>query len=128
MWNKVTESFPNEDGEYLVIINGFVGNYIRIADFYKTVEKGNYYYDSSCWGKKNVFTNTDSESFGYELNNVSHWTKLPALPVESRRCKDCDCCRLGYFTSKPDKYVCTGVREPFVINDINNLCTEYNEY
>ena len=43
------------------------------------------------------------------------------------KCKDCDCCRPGWFKSSPDKYVCIGVKEPFVIDDINNNCTEYPE-
>ena len=43
------------------------------------------------------------------------------------KCRDCDCCRLGYFKSSPSKYVCTGVKNPFVINDINVECTEYPE-
>ena len=43
------------------------------------------------------------------------------------KCKDCSSCRKGYFKSKPDKYVCIGVKEPFVIEDINNECTEYLE-
>lgn len=41
------------------------------------------------------------------------------------RCKDCNACQKGYFKSQPNKYVCIGVPEPFVINDINSLCTEY---
>ena len=43
------------------------------------------------------------------------------------KCKDCDACHKGYFKSKPDDYVCTGVCEPFVIRNINNECTEYKE-
>ena len=42
------------------------------------------------------------------------------------KCKECNCCRLGFFKSKPDAYVCTGVPEPFVIQDIEAECTEYN--
>lgn len=41
------------------------------------------------------------------------------------RCKDCNACQKGYFKSQPNKYVCIGVPKPFVINDINSLCTEY---
>ena len=41
------------------------------------------------------------------------------------KCKDCHACRKGYFESKPQAYVCIGVNEPFVINDINVECTEY---
>lgn len=41
------------------------------------------------------------------------------------KCRDCKGCKLGYFKSKPDKYVCTGVKEPFVIEDIDKECTEY---
>ena len=43
------------------------------------------------------------------------------------KCRECDCCKKGWFKSKPNDYVCTGVREPFVINDINVECTEYPE-
>ena len=41
------------------------------------------------------------------------------------KCIDCDSCKRGFFKSKPGKYVCTGVKEPFVIEDINLQCTEY---
>ena len=41
------------------------------------------------------------------------------------KCKDCNCCTKGWFSYKPDAYVCTGVKEPFVISDINRQCTEY---
>ena len=43
------------------------------------------------------------------------------------KCKDCDACYKGYFKSKPDDYVCTGVYEPFVIENIDNECTEHLE-
>ena len=43
------------------------------------------------------------------------------------KCKDCFACRKGYFESKPQAYVCIGVKEPFVIYDINVECTEYPE-
>ena len=43
------------------------------------------------------------------------------------KCKDCNACHKGYFKSKPDDYVCTGVCEPFVIRNIDNECTEYPE-
>ena len=41
------------------------------------------------------------------------------------KCKECGCCRQGFFKSSPDAYVCIGVKEPFIINDINVDCTEY---
>ena len=41
------------------------------------------------------------------------------------KCKECESCYKGFFKSKPDKYVCIGVAEPFVISDINQECTEY---
>ena len=41
------------------------------------------------------------------------------------KCKDCGCCHKGWFPNRPDAYVCTGVKVPFVIDDINNECTEY---
>lgn len=44
------------------------------------------------------------------------------------KCRECNCCKKGYFESKPEDYVCTGVKEPFVIGNINVECTEYEEY
>lgn len=41
------------------------------------------------------------------------------------KCKDCSCCHKGWFDYRPNDYVCTGVKEPFVISDIENECTEY---
>lgn len=41
------------------------------------------------------------------------------------KCIECDCCHKGYFESQPDKYVCIGVKEPFVIPDVSAECTEY---
>lgn len=43
------------------------------------------------------------------------------------KCKDCDSCIKGFFLSKPAEYVCIGVKNPFVIDDINHECTEYPE-
>lgn len=42
------------------------------------------------------------------------------------KCKDCNACEKGFFKSKPDAYVCIGVSEPFVIRNIDNECTEYD--
>ena len=43
------------------------------------------------------------------------------------KCKDCGCCHKGWFPSSPDLYVCIGVKHPFVIEDINQDCTEYRD-
>lgn len=43
------------------------------------------------------------------------------------KCKDCKACEKGYFGSKPNEYVCIGVSEPFVIENINSYCTEHTE-
>lgn len=42
------------------------------------------------------------------------------------KCRDCNCAKRGYFKSVPDAYVCTGVKEPFVISNYPDAeCTEY---
>ena len=41
------------------------------------------------------------------------------------KCIECNACRKGYFESRSNAYVCIGVKEPFVIDDINCECTEY---
>lgn len=43
------------------------------------------------------------------------------------KCKDCECAEKGWFVSQPDKYACIGVKEPFIIEDINVECTEYSD-
>jgi hypothetical protein len=43
------------------------------------------------------------------------------------KCVDCKCCKKGWFESKPNDYVCIGVKEPFVISNVNSECTEYSE-
>lgn len=43
------------------------------------------------------------------------------------KCKECSSCRKGWFPSKPNDYVCIGVKHPFVIEDINVECTEYDD-
>lgn len=43
------------------------------------------------------------------------------------KCKECNSCEKGWFASKPNEYVCIGVKHPFVISDINAECTEYPE-
>ena len=41
------------------------------------------------------------------------------------KCKECSACRKGWFPSKPNDYVCIGVAKPFVIENVNAECTEY---
>ena len=43
------------------------------------------------------------------------------------KCKDCDYKMKGFFACAPDKYVCIGVKEPFVIENTDVECTEYPE-
>ena len=43
------------------------------------------------------------------------------------KCKDCSACRKGFFKSDPESYVCIGVKEPFIVDNIDHACTEYPE-
>lgn len=43
------------------------------------------------------------------------------------KCRYCNACQKGYFKSQPDKYVCIGVPEPFVIDNLDSYCTEYSQ-
>lgn len=43
------------------------------------------------------------------------------------KCKDCGSCKKGWFSSRPYDYVCIGVKEPFVIDDIYTECTQYED-
>ena len=42
-------------------------------------------------------------------------------------CRECESCKLGWFDHRPHDHVCVGVKEPFVIDNINRQCTEYPE-
>lgn len=46
--------------------------------------------------------------------------------IKIKKCKDCNACEKGFFKWLPNEYVCIGVSEPFVIKNINNLCSEYS--
>lgn len=41
------------------------------------------------------------------------------------KCKNCASCYKGYYRSRPNDYVCIGVPEPFIINDIDKECRCY---
>ena len=43
------------------------------------------------------------------------------------KCRDCSSCKKGWFSPSPDEYVCIGVKYPFIINDIDAECTEYED-
>ena len=43
------------------------------------------------------------------------------------KCNECKYCYKGWFKSNPDGYVCTGVPEPYPIENINRECTEYKK-
>ena len=47
------------------------------------------------------------------------------LVIYYMKCRECNACFKGWFDFDPDEYVCIGGLEPFVINDINHECTEY---
>lgn len=42
------------------------------------------------------------------------------------KCKDCHACK-GKVVGDKMRYFCNGVKDPFVITDINHECTEYPE-
>lgn len=43
------------------------------------------------------------------------------------KCRECNCCKQGWYPYLPNHFVCTGVPEPFVIKDIDAECPEYQE-
>jgi hypothetical protein len=44
------------------------------------------------------------------------------------KCRNCNCAKRGYFKSVPEAYVCTGVKEPFVIYNYPDAeCKEYKD-
>lgn len=42
-------------------------------------------------------------------------------------CKNCTACHLGFYKSRPTEWVCTGVKHPFVIEDVDQECIVYPE-
>ena len=44
------------------------------------------------------------------------------------KCRECDCAKKGWFKSRPDEFVCIGVKEPFVISNYTDAeCTVYKD-
>ena len=43
------------------------------------------------------------------------------------KCKHCLACEKGFFKSLPDKYVCIGVPEPFIVDNIDSYCSKYSD-
>lgn len=41
------------------------------------------------------------------------------------KCKECDACVKKFYTNNTYAYVCNGVPEPFIIDDIEQECTAY---
>ena len=44
------------------------------------------------------------------------------------KCRDCDYKMQGFFACEPDKYACIGVKEPFILGNLNEECPAYPEY
>ena len=44
------------------------------------------------------------------------------------KCIECDHCKKGWFPNQPSSYVCTGVKHPFVVENVNRECTERSTY
>lgn len=38
------------------------------------------------------------------------------------KCKDCAYCKLGWFPSMPDSYVCTGIENPIIVENTEREC------
>ena len=43
------------------------------------------------------------------------------------KCKDCTVCMQGVYPAQPWEYVCLGAKYPFIIDDLDQECTEYKE-
>lgn len=44
------------------------------------------------------------------------------------KCRDCDYKMEGFFACESDKYACIGVKEPFILDSLDNECPAYPEY
>lgn len=41
------------------------------------------------------------------------------------KCRECSSCQKGFWASEPESYVCIGVKEPFVITNLDAECPAY---
>ena len=81
MWISVLDKFPNKNGKYLAVTEGFNNNYnIEILYFDRFVKDESYYYDQDCWDKKNIFTRSYNDDYSHWVKNVIYWDELPELP------------------------------------------------
>ena len=77
-WIPVEERLPQEDGSYLVAINGF--NNLQSIDIRYFAKDGETVDEYDFAGQKNVWCFYDSE-WGYvSTGSVTHWMPLPKLP------------------------------------------------
>ena len=80
-WIPVAERLPEENGNYLVVKNGYNTRWIDVLSFAKDGRKVDKYDFQRKW--KNVWYTYDSE-YGYiTIGSVTHWKPLPELPKEN---------------------------------------------
>lgn len=121
IWKSCEDNPPTKTDEYIILTKDRRNGKLELFFATYDAELNEWIDDSYCI------------PFGVEgYGNYNYvpflWAKvnIPNLKTQDRQiCRECKACRKGFFKSKPDKYVCIGVKEPFIIENIDRFCTEY---
>ena len=65
--------------------------------------------------------------FGDIMEDKNNTDYLKEKYSYALKCKYCLGCKKGFFKSLPDKYVCIGVPEPFIVDNIDSYCSKYSD-
>lgn len=114
-------NFKDDDIDYEIAIeDSYCGNdFMGIKNRFKRAWK-------AFWAKPLCYTSVYCEDGERMKKFLEDCLNLMSEDNKSKpKCKDCDYAVKDFFKCAPGEYVCIGVKEPFVIGDVNKECTEY---
>ena len=121
IWKSCEDNPPTKTDEYIILTKDRRNGELELFFATYDAELNEWTDDTTCipFGVKG------NGNYNY---TPYYWAKvdIPDITLSNRiTCRECKACRKGFFKSKPDKYVCIGVKEPFIIENIDRFCTEY---
>lgn len=127
-WHDASKENPKKDSKHILAAFQYLENTFRYeVVYFQKKPDNNAIYDNEyiTSNDRNIFFTIEPYSGHYCICRPTFWAYINPPQKSKKYCVDCNCCRKGFFKSKPDRYVCIGVPEPFIIENINAPCTEY---